>query len=207
MSMKKIVFFTVLVAVVFAPVFAQEKSFASNAVTIDVGPTLAGFATSSAISQLASGGSAKGTGFGIGAQYERVLFTNFSVAGRFAFLSLGVKDGSDEIKLNSFSVEAHARWYPTGKTFFLDGMAGIGTIGLDGKFQDDSFSSETFVFFKPGAKLGWKVDFGNPGGFVFESALGWAWAIGDDLGPDANLFKSYIFVGGPKISFNLGWAF
>jgi len=240
--MKKCLLALVIAAVAAGGAFAQN-----NTVTVDIGPTIVGGAIKSmgnAISEGQEGVSS--SGFGIGAQYERQLFEELSVAGRFAYVGggLGVseEDGSlkatAKMKLNSFSLEAHARYFPFSKRmFFLDGMLGYAYMGLilsgDVIVEENGYKEKDGVdfsvsrsYFKLGAKIGWRIDFGAPGGFVFEPSFGYSAAIGigDKLGKklankisgelgDAEAFDD-IFkyvemfgLGGPRLSLAFGWRF
>jgi hypothetical protein len=187
-----------------AGAFAQNDfaSMAKNTFTVDVGPTIVGFAIGKAADLIGEEGiSAKG--FGIAGQYERQLSRPLSVGARFAYLSTNMKmnlsesteDGSADLKydlnLVSFSVEGHVRLYPFGETFFLDGMAGYAnlTTGVDGKLKvvesgghteidDDVNFDGSRGYVKLGAKLGWRISFGRNGGFTFEPAIGYSYGIG-----------------------------
>jgi len=160
----------------------QEPDFPANTITIDFGPTIIGFA----IGALPTGNEVELSGFGFAAQYERQIFKQLSVAGRFAYLGSDIdyKDKEDNaeagIGLSSFSLEAHPRTYPFGGSFFLDGMLGYAdmSIELKGDVNTDDgkkhiSSSFSRGYFKYGAKLGWRADFGKPGGFIFEHSYGW----------------------------------
>jgi hypothetical protein len=135
----------------------------------------------------------------------------------------------------SFSIEGHIRFYPFVRTFFLDGMLGYANLAIN-------FNGEMFVtgggikyrekvsltmprdYFKCGAKIGWRIDFGNHGGFVFEPSFGWYGGIplGDTIGKklskelggdvtdiDESLkyLEEFMFIGGPRISLAFGFRF
>ncbi|MCL1957869.1 MAG: hypothetical protein FWF63_11135 [Fibromonadales bacterium] len=117
-------------------------------------------------------------------------------------------DGSTKLtaELNIWSIEAHPRLYPFGGSFFLEGMVGYskltttfeGNANVEIKFpngidipdvpelqipkdtvyQIDVNHKASRNYLKYGGKLGWRVDFGKPGGLVFEHALGWYFAKG-----------------------------
>ena len=188
----------VLAALTVGRVFAQTdfEEMAKNTVVVDIGPTIIGLAVG------ASGSREVGdarfscvSGFGIAAQYERQIFEKFSVAGRFAYLGFGVgaennyvdetgvtvKAGVD-IDMSSFSIEGHARFYPWGETFFLDGMMGFanmsmnfsgtmkGTVVVNGKKYEEKVSADVDAsqkFLKLGATVGWRINFSKNGGFTF----------------------------------------
>ncbi|WP_461249072.1 hypothetical protein, partial [Treponema sp. R6D11] len=93
-------------------------------------------------------------------------------------------------ELSSFSIEGHVRYYPGGNVFFLDGMLGYANlaVGFSGKGtvekENGEKTKETFDFSVPrdylklGIKIGWRVDAGNPGGFIFEPSFGWSLGVG-----------------------------
>jgi len=234
-------------------------SMPKNTVTVDVGPTILGVAFGQAgnIAGNLAGDTVmpdlNSSGFGIAAQYERQLLSQLGVAARGAYigLNLGTTMDSEEdggtlratvdLGLKAISVEGHVRFYPfAGRTFFLGGMLGYGNLALNvsgnitGTYQGES-ESESFSFNAPrnyaklGARLGWRIDFGRPGGFVFEPSFGYDHAIGlgetfgkrlqDDIGDlsdsdiasvldDAfKILENYVFVGGPRLTLSFGWRF
>jgi hypothetical protein len=227
--------------------FAQEEAESSmsgdygsmpmNTITVDIGPMIIGLGIGAAgkmISEDEDGVSS--SGFGIGVQYERQIFDKLSAAFRFAYLGGGIgytdAGSSFAMKINSLSFEGHARYYPWAANFFLDGMLGLAimSIGFDGtwEYEDGERKGIDFSvsrsFFKIGAKIGWRIDFGNPGGFVFEPSFGYyaGLGLGDTLGQKLSkeigedvtdlddifsLASSLIFVGGPRLSLAFGWRF
>jgi len=263
--MKKVIFLVLILAVVSAGVvFAEDDNFSSmpkNAITVDFAPLIAGLsfgATSSIISgvgdlllgsgnDLSSMADFKTTGFGIGAQYERQLMDKVSVAGRFAYMSMGTglilgDFGKTNIDISSFSIEAHIRYF-FDDSMFVDGM--LGYANMTAKFSYEATTPDltnplnTTVkkdefdvpkdYLKLGIKLGWRIDFGEPGGFIFEPVIGWSFGIGagdsivkkaaKSLGQDLDKGTSdildavtwgidnLIFVGGPRLTLAVGWRF
>ena len=186
---------------------------AKNTVTVDIGPTIIGLSIGMAGELLGGSTGLSSGGFGIGAQYERNLSQKFSAALRFAYLggSLGFSynDSYEDttkvpgtsitvpykatigLDISSFSIEGHARYYPWGKTFFLDGMLGYAQMMAGSSFKIDGQDETGTVvindsvkvdvsqgFFKLGAKIGWRISLGKNGGFTFEPALGYSFGIG-----------------------------
>lgn len=210
-----------------------------NAITVDIGPTFVGAAWTKVGEQMGDGVSTPG--FGIAAQYERHITEEASLAGRIAYmgLSLGQKYDSGEtytMSMNSFAIEFHARYYPGASTFYLDGMLGYANlaIGFTGTMeveqQNGTTKMETVSFSVPrsylkvGAKIGWRIDFGEPGGFLFEPSFGYSFGIGitetlgkgltkklgvdmTDLGTAFGYLEDVIFIGGPRVSLAFGWRF
>lgn len=251
---RKILLALVLAAIATGGVFAQTDfgSLPKNTLTVDLGPTIIG-ATVEALGRFAGDGADDLTsGFGIAVQYERQLFKHLSVAGRFAYLRFGLgfeaeaDDGAKallDLDLTSFSVEGHVRYYPFGQTFFLNGMAGYGRISMpfsgEADFTDEYGNSgkETFSinaarnYVKYGGKLGWRIDFGKPRGFVFEPSFGYYGRLGlgdtlwkkfadsfeensgEVMGGNAaletmfSLLEQFILIGGPRFSLSFGWRF
>ena len=204
---KKFVFTLVLSVLATGLVFSQTDfaEMAKNTITADVGPTIIGAVIGAAGDMLGGGAGLSSSGFGIGAQYERNITRKFSAALRFAYLEggVGMADSSDQggtnistslgIDMSSYSIEGHARFYPWGKTFFLDGMLGyanmavrfsgsmLGTVEVAGVEQKEKVSvnmDSSQGFFKLGAKIGWRISFGKNGGFTFEPAFGYSYGIG-----------------------------
>ena len=233
---KKGLIVLVLLAFAAGGIFAQTDfaAMAKNTVTVDLGPTIIG-AGIKGLGKMIDDTGASTSGFGIGVQYERQLLQRVTVAGRFAYLGGGIgisEEGySYEMKLSSFSIEGHGRYYPLRGTFFLDGMLGFAnmTLNLSGKVPVESGNISASVkasrgFFKLGAKLGWRICFGKNGGVTFEPSLGYygglgfgdtigkklSKAIGEDVTDfdDAfNIIQNIIFVGGPRVSLALGYRF
>jgi len=223
-----------------------------NTVTVDIGPTIIGafFGSAGALVGGEEDAGVQTTGFGIGAQYERQLIEKLSVAGRFAYLSTGVgmSDTSGGVTskytmdMSSFSIEGHVRFYPFNQVFFLDGMLGYANLAISFKgdfaYTDEYNRNQTVKisftaprdYLKLGAKIGWRIDFGSEGGFVFEPSFGWYGGIGisDTLGKTLSkeitkitgdkadltdldetfaLLENYIFIGGPRLCLSFGWRF
>jgi hypothetical protein len=187
----------VLIIAVFAAggAFAQTDfaSMAKNTITIDVAPTIVGFAIGKAADFAGEEGFSS-SGFGIAGQYERQLSRPLSVAVRGAYLRADMKYSdedslhSESAKLNfaSYSIEGHVRFYPFGDTFFLDGMAGYanlalalkGSVDVKGHGTESADLSPSRNYIKVGGKLGWRISFGRNGGFTFEPAIGYSYGIG-----------------------------
>jgi len=205
---RKILVMAILAVCAVGTAFAQMdfEEMAKNTVTVDLGPTMTG-AFFETFGNLLAGNDEEGSGsfgFGIGAQYERQLSEQFSVAGRFAYLGTGLvvsdayideetrkeKKAPLEIDLTSFSIEGHVRFYPSGGIFFVDGMLGFAEMLADFSgymiervehtegtaIPINADASQGFIKF--GAKVGLRICFGSNGGFTFESALGYSYGIG-----------------------------
>jgi len=166
--------------------------------------------------------------------------------------------GEAEFKaaLSIYSIEAHPRVYPFGGAFFLEGIVGYSNLTADfsgeavisvktpddllalypelGASKDSAVSANYKIprsYLKYGGKLGWRIDFGEPGGFTFEHALGFYGASGfgktivkrlsDSFAEDYeygevdikqfddafSILEKVIFVGGPRYTFAFGWRF
>jgi hypothetical protein len=244
---KNVLLMLILAVIVVGGVFAQTDfaSMPKNTITVDVGPTIVGLAfkqIGNVLENLLEDTPGfDSTGFGIAAQYERQLFKLLSVAARGAYLGVGLKGDnimgsgvSGELDLTTVSVEGHFRFYPfSGRTFFLGGMAGYGYFAMDlsGSVATVGQSNEPVTFIasrnytKFGERVGWRIDFGRPGGFVFEPSLGYDHVIGlggtfgkklqeeisgVDRGKVDGAFKileNYLFVGGPRVTLAFGWRF
>jgi len=183
-----------------------------NVITVDIGPTLVGLSIGGFGQIMSAMGveALSSSGFGIAAQYERQLHEKFSVGGRFAYLGSDFGIVEEEygaraelgMKITSFSIEAHARYYPID-VFFLDAMLGYGYLlmafsgeaWVDNEELNSLTSSQDLTssqnkikekvsfdaqrnYFKLGIKLGLLIDPGKPGGFVFEPSAGFYGGIG-----------------------------
>ena len=239
--MRKGIVLVILVIIAQGDLFAQEapgevppreKALPMNTLSVDAGPLIIGAAGGAVLGGVVGGASSNG--FGI-AQYELQFTPYFSAAARFAYMGLGLSISDISMNAASYSVEGHGRFYPFGGSFFLDLMLGYAnfTMTLSGSGFDDLNSNGNY--FKLGGKLGWRIDFGKPGGFVFEPAFGYSAGIGGgnrfgittgyedspgyeqikdfvgNLEDSLNIVKdtlvSYVFVGGPRMTLGLGWRF
>jgi len=258
---KKSLLMLVLAVVIAGSIFAQSfASMPKNTVTVDVGPTVLALAFGQVV-KIAEQipdidiPDIDATGFGIAAQYERQLLSQVSVALRGAYLGLdlGLRYGSTDnglslnlagdMNLKAISAEAHVRFYPFAGSFFVGGMVGYGNLTMDltgtvsgtfmgGNRTDPLPSLGARNYAKLGARVGWRMDLGKPGGFVFEPSLGYDHAIGfddsfsekfqfsgdlanntqvnvmvRDVGKVLDTLDSYVFAGGPRLTLGFGWRF
>jgi hypothetical protein len=244
---KKGLLIVTIAASVTGVCFAQTgfETMPKNTITVDFGPTIIGAAIGAAGSIIGKE-DLNTSGFGIAAQYERQILERLSAAGRFAYLGGGAGISTEsggytaelEMNLSSFSLEGHIRYFPFGKTFFLDGMLGYANLSADfsgevitTKYGVKQKESTNFTasrsYFKLGAKIGWRIDFGNPGGFIFEPSFGYYGGIGmgntlveqlknrvggeldelDQLDDVSAILENVIFIGGPRLALSFGWRF
>jgi hypothetical protein len=234
--MKKIFLLLILVICAAGGVFAQSdfKTMPKNNVSVDIAPLIAGVGMGLMYKTEGTNISESNTyGFGFAVQYERQLNEKMSVGGRFSYLCWGEEvkyeggwNGRREDTKNdrsSFSIEGHFRIYPAAKVFFLDSM--FGCANYSGTHNEGYKTLEGSRFFlKIGEKVGWRIDFGKPGGFYFEPSVGLYYALGfgpnleeqltdsnTDSGEVDNLledmYESLIIVGGPRIGLSVGWRF
>jgi hypothetical protein len=248
---KKTALVLVLVVLAAGWAFAQEdfSSMPKNTITVDIGPTIMGGAIA-AIGDMMGEAGASSSGFGIGVQYERQLLQQLSVAARFAYLGGGVGMTMEDdnakatvgVKLSSFSLESHVRYYPFGEIFFVDGMLGYANLSITfdaaatnktTNVRDSDSITASRDYFKLGAKIGWRISFGERGGFTFEPSIGYYWGIAggktfdrqfldgvdeditnvvsedemDDFKESFRMLENYFFVGGPRITLAFGWRF
>jgi len=224
---------TALVCMVLcaAGAFAQDaykplpKTMPRHTLTVDLGPTI--LSAAAAIVRKEYNVDVKH--FGTAAQYELQVHRDVSIAGRFAYMYGGFTFEGEEqdysYDLSSFSLEAHLRYYPFGKMLFLDSMLGFAYMTFTSTGETAVFASRSYI--KLGMKLGWRMDFGKPGGFVFEPSLGYYPAIGiggapwaileeklgasgddaDNLNYIFSIIENALFVGGPRLSLSFGWRF
>jgi hypothetical protein len=85
------------------------------------------------------------------------------------YFGLGVEFGLEFYAwipiFSTFYITAQPRWYPFGGRFYLDGEVGYAQF----------FS--IIPTLKAGPGLGWKFDFGEPGGFTLDLNIGADWFI------------------------------
>ena len=137
-------------------------------------------------------------------QYEFQVNDKLGLAARF-----GVKHFKLEFEMTSLSAEGHIRFYPAGSAFYLGGLIGWAN------FTASNMPNFNFITFGP--RLGWRIDFGKPGGFIIEPSLGYTGALGDpdfskylekeDMGGATGFLIQQYVVGGFSINFAMGLRF
>jgi hypothetical protein len=211
-----LVFFLFAGGTVFTEESDEEISLPHNTVVIDVAPLIGG-----QFMRLLYLDTDRTIIYGFGVHYERQLTKNSSVSGRFAYGRMAFFDynhyGDNDYyqDMSSFSGEGHYRYYTANDTFFLDGM-----LGYSNFIYDSSYEERTIIHYVIlGPKVGWRIDFGKPGGFVLEPAVGYYLAIGknknfyndDILSKLANVMNNMmakgILAGGMRVSLGLGYRF
>jgi hypothetical protein len=213
---KKTLTVFVLLLFVAGAAFADsndENISPKNTVTGDVGPTAYLLIFSGLINSSATGA------FGIAAQYERQITEKASVTGRLEYGIMGIY-GLDlnRVMMSFISLEGHGRFYPWERLFFLDGTFGYANASTEYNTTNGRVNPLTH-FLKFGGKLGWRIDFGKPGGFVLEPAIGYynAVAVGA-TGFEENTtemlgglvqdkFTKLMFIEGVRFSIGLGYRF
>ena len=162
--------------------------------------------------------------FGFGLQYERRLYEKWSLVGRYDYFgvwdfsqysyvsNMDIKDWS--LHLHTF--ETHARYYPIGKTFFLDGMLGYYVNTIKGYYYIRDIYEEDYNingtndydYFKGGTSIGWQIRFRKIGGLTWELSLGWNFALSDK--PGSYVWENHSFFlggAGPNIVSAFGLRF
>jgi len=149
--MKKIVCILVLFCVIIGAAFAQQKKPATPA------PAAPAPAAAKEIKNWISG---EVSLFGSGVRYERMLNKNFSIGGATSWNTL--------ILWNAYGVSAAVRFYPMASGFFAGLDLGYGTI-TGTEDVTDKYGSHSWLYATSGFMVtpgvGWKIDFGDPGGF------------------------------------------
>ena len=208
--------FTIIFILIFINglMFADEDySFPRNTITFD-----AGLSYSSVLTTIIIGDGSLFDEYIImaGAQYEYQILENFSVAGRIDYKLFNISD----ISLSSILISSYGRYYTSGGPFFLDAILGYGLFTM----TDMPVSH----YFRYGGRLGWRIDFGKPGGLVLEPFFGYVGALGKTnvdfntanqtnsqflnfLNQLLNQMYDYMirgfFVGGPVIGLGVGYRF
>jgi len=95
-------------------------------------------------------------------RYERMLSPRLSLG-----LNISVPFFNYE---PSYSIEVPFRFYPWGKTFFIETSIGY-SIASYYDYDYDGWYDNVSLGTTLGLGLGWKVDFGEPGGFFFQIVI------------------------------------
>jgi hypothetical protein len=121
--MKKFCFFLTLALLCAGVSFGQSGK--KNALSVDAAPLLRGFVTSS--------DDPDSDFFGIGAFYERLIGSRYSLGVQFNYFS-GDYDYGTSIDVNYLALSAHGRVYPLSQglaKLYLDLGIGFNTIDVD----------------------------------------------------------------------------
>ena len=215
---KKTIFVIGLLIFIGGTIFAEEEEIIlpKNVIAIDLGyvmPCLVAWGITGNLFLVTA------------IQYERQILENFSLGGRFDYRIMSISDSYSRTELSSFSFETHARYYPGRNIFFLDGMLGYaGFIYFSSSRYNETIDSISH-YFKLGGKLGWRIDFGKPGGFILEPSIGYYGAIGSnniefyENSSDTNVLLNQLFnqlyeyiikgffIGGTQFSLCFGYRF
>jgi len=198
--MKKIVCILVLFCVIIGAAFAQQKKPATPA------PAAPAPAAPAAAKEIKNWISGEVSLFGSGVRYERMLNNKFSIGGTAFWNSL--------ILWNSWGVSAAARFYPmTKNVFFAELDLGYGTVtGTEEGTITDKYGSYSYSWlyatsgFMVTPGVGWKIDFGDPGGFFICPMITLPIVLGNktyDIGGTSEFKVGVHF----KAAFGLGYAF
>jgi uncharacterized protein YbjQ (UPF0145 family) len=135
-------------------------------------------------------------GAGAGLMYERMLGRNLSVGADIYYMFYGI------IVYQDFGLNAKARFYPWGKTFYLGAALGLNSCLVwhnnDGDSDDDEgenrggYSSKPSFAFSP--EFGWRIDVGKPGGGFVDFGVKVPMPFGGDI--EDIIFAPYIGFGG-----------
>lgn len=222
--MKKRVVFLALVIAMSQIAAAQEKRQAQvagrkplNEITLDIGPLFVPLFLSDFLDEIY----AETKGFGLKAGYDRKLSGHFSAGAEFAFITTRAEGESFEAVINSIDAGIHGRYYPWGKTFYL--QAGLGLVsfnfdidGTTGALEDfkKNFDPYTGISGTFDISVGWRLLLG--GHFIVNASILSGLYIGDALSA-VTLFKA-VSGGIPALTgkgfplrfdagITLGWAF
>jgi len=196
--MKKLLIILILILTAGAVSFADDSDYyPRTAITLDALPALASIFVTAALNDTVS---IQDYALLTALQLEFNITRKLSLAGRIGIRWFNL----DDLDLKSTSFEGHLRFYPTGKTFFMDGMVGYNHFKMTGRVDHD-----LLIF---GAKIGWRADFGRPGGFIIEPSIGYNGVLGlqDDFSNEESYMKFLIqqyLVGGLQIGVCMGVRF
>lgn len=222
--MKKCIVFFVFVITVFQAATARENGQAQvtarkapNEITVDIGPLFVPLFLSDFLEEIY----ADTRGFGLKAGYDRMVSGHFSAGAEFAFITAQAEGESFEAAINSIDAGIHGRYYPWGKTFYLQAGFGIVSFNFDidgttGALDDfkKNFDPYTGISGTFDISIGWKLLLG--GHFIINASILSGLYIGDALSA-TTLFKAASggipALTGEGFSFrfdaaiSLGWAF
>ena len=197
----------------------EEIVMPKNIIAVDVGPT-GYFLLFTGVGNLINPDTPM-YAIGIAAQYERQIIEKASAAVRFEYGMVDMSDKESKWRMSAIVAEGHGRYYPGQGVFFLDGTLGYAYVFTDFSSADREVKPDAH-YFKFGGKLGWRIDFKKPGGFILEPALGYYGAVGTELKlgyeEDVPILGSILdfltdslakglFVGGFRFSLGLGYRF
>jgi hypothetical protein len=224
---KKIAFVLGLLILSGGAVFAEdadedadvntEISLPQNTITVDIGPTVS-IITTAWVYNMFFFGFVSIDAFGIATQYERQIVRHASITGRFEYDRVHISTVGLKWTMSAIFAEIHGRYYPFKfGVFFLDGMVGYANVFMNISVADIK-ANPAAHYFKFGGKLGARIDFGKPGGFVFEPAWGYYGAVGRSIKlanyaerDKAAAWRSfdelsqYLFTSGLRLSLGFGW--
>ncbi|MHB9293351.1 hypothetical protein Holit_02472 [Hollandina sp. SP2] len=222
--MKKCVVFLALGIAAFQTATAQENGPARvtgrkpfNEITLDIGPLFVPLFLSDFLDEIY----AETKGFGLKAGYDRMVSVHFSAGAEFAFITARAEGESFEAMIKSIDAGIHGRYYPWGKTFYL--QAGLGLVsfnfdidGTTGALEDfkKNFDPYTGISGTLDISVGWRLLIG--GHFIVNASILSGIYIGDALSA-VTLFKA-VSGGIPALTgkgfplrfdagITLGWAF
>jgi len=113
---------------------------------------------------------------GFGLQYERMLNEKIAFGANFYYCFLQENDKGN-------GIEGFFRVYPWGKTFFIGAALGYGmATGYDNVHDRGSGNviiNASGLAITP--EIGWKVDFGDAGGFYFQCGAGATLLLGNTI--------------------------
>ena len=196
-----------------------KTALPKNTITIDVGQTVAFLLATGMV--YAMDPSDALILFGIAAQYERQIVEKASAALRFEYGLIENSSYDMNFRIHALSAEGHGRFYPMQTTpFFLGLTLGYAVALCDFSTPEDE-RKPVGHYFKIGGKLGYRIYFNKPGGFVLEPSLGFNFLFGARIKPfddgyyfiDDLLNSMYdtlvrsITGGGPRFSLSLGYRF
>jgi hypothetical protein len=154
---KKYVFLSFIFFLFFIPLFpgslfAREKHGGSKKNTLFFGPVTAG--------------------------YERSLNRSFSIGVESGLDFAGLRNvdttvAESMVFVSSFN-DLFVRWYPWQRSFFINLGAGYEHGGL----ETEKDKTSVFLYLKP--QVGWKIDIGRAGGWIFETRLGFGLGVNDE---------------------------
>jgi hypothetical protein len=137
---------------------------------------LAAVSASGVFAQEKYDGSKKNTiFFGTGlVGYERSIIPMLSAGVEAGMDIFGLATGAGGFRILPFFADGFVRWYPWKRVFFVNlglGYQGSG-LGME--------SEQSYGVFHIKPQVGWKIDIGKAGGWIFETRVGFGITVGGE---------------------------
>jgi hypothetical protein len=108
------------------------------------------------------------------AGYERSILPMLSVGVEAGIDFFGLSTEDSDFRIAPFFADVFAYWYPSKRIFFVN--LGLGYQGSGMGMESDV----TYGVFHIKPQVGWKIDIGKAGGWIFETRAGFGITVGGE---------------------------